>query len=94
MEIAIKVIQFPGENPLPYVPAFCEWADHVAACVQCAHADQLVKQIAESQGQDHTVMIDEEEMRRLFDLLCEGGAMLQNTVTRRMYQQHEISLRN
>jgi hypothetical protein len=94
MEIAIKVIQFStdfGGNPLPYVPAFREWNAHVVSCVQCAHADQLVRQLA---GDDGTAEVDHEELERLFNLLCEGGKMLQHNVTRRMAHQHEISLRN
>lgn len=87
--IEIKVIKFSpdfGGNPLPYVPAFREWTDHVASCVQCAHADQLAEQAYHDHG--------EADVEHLFSLLCEGGAQLQTTVSRRMHDQHEISLRN
>jgi len=94
MEIAIKVIQFPEANPLPYVPAFCAWTDHMRVCVQCAHADQLVQQLAESQGQSGALDVDHDELERLFNLLCEGGMRLQDTVSRRMKSQHEVSLWN
>jgi hypothetical protein len=94
MEIAIKVIQFPEANPLPYVPAFCAWTDHISVCVQCAHADQLVKKLAESQGQTGRLDVDLKELERLFNLLCEGGMRLQDTVTSEMRYQFEISLRN
>lgn len=77
--IRIQVIEFPNEvNPLPYVPAFCEWSSHVGLCVQCARVDQLA---AIGQPFDPAA-------------LCEGGAMLQLTVSRRMSDQHQISLRN
>jgi len=79
--IAIKVIQFSpdfGGNPLPYVPAFREWSDHVSECVQCAHVDQLA---------------DKGEPFNPMDL-CEGGSFLQMTVSRRMHDQRMISLNN
>lgn len=76
--IRIRVIQFPGENPLPYVPALIEWTDHVRVCVPCAHVDQLAKS-----GRDFNPMD-----------LCEGGAHLQLTVKRRIEDQHQISRKN
>jgi len=94
MEIAIKVIQFPEANPLPYVPAFYEWVDHVKACVQCAHADQLVKRLAESQDRSGEFSADPDEMERLFNLLCEGGMKLQHAVSHHRQNQHEISMWN
>ena len=79
--IRIKVITFPAnwvDNPLPYVGAFVQWNEHVEACVQCAHVDQLAK------------------AGLPFDPinLCEGGALLQLTVNRRIEQQHRLSLQN
>lgn len=73
--IKIKVIVFPADeedNPLPYVPALCSWIEHVQDCVPCARVDQLANQ------------------GRFFDPaeLCEGGAILQLTVTRRIAEQH------
>lgn len=86
--IRIQVIVFPmefGANPLPYVPAFCEWNDHVTVCVQCAHVDQLARLNPPA---------DPEESEKLVSLLCEGGAHLQLTVDKRIKYQHEISMRN
>lgn len=83
--IRIRVITFEGESPLPYVPAFAEWTDHTAACVQCAHVDQLAK-IHHPQT--------EEEMDHLYGLLCEGGQQLQTTVDQWIHEQHKISLWN
>lgn len=79
--IRIKAIVFDpewGENPLPYGPSFYEWTDHVKVCVPCARVDQLAKS-----GQEFNPME-----------LCEGGAVLQLTVTRRMDQQRKIALWN
>ncbi len=78
MEILIQMIQFKEGNPLPYVPAHADWNDHVAACVQCAHVDQLA-----ANGEQFSSMD-----------LCEGGSLLQVTVQDRIRDQHEISLRN
>jgi hypothetical protein len=75
--IRIKVITFPPDrdNPLPYIGAFCEWNDHVDVCAQCAHVDQRAKA-----SQFFNPME-----------LCEGGSLLQLTVTRRIAQQHLIA---
>jgi len=75
--IKVEVITFPPDrdNPLPYTGAFWEWTDHVEACAQCAHVDQLARS------------------RQYFNPmeLCEGGSLLQLTVTRRIAQQHRIA---
>lgn len=77
--IPIKVLEIDAEiNPLPYAFSYIEWNDHVRVCVPCAHVDQLA-----TAGQSFNPMD-----------LCEGGAILQMTVQRRMNQQHEISLQN
>lgn len=83
--IKIRVITFEGESPLPYVPAFAEWTDHYAKCVQCAHVNQLAM-IHPPQS--------EEEMDHLYGLLCEGGQQLQRTVDEWIKEQHKISLMN
>lgn len=85
MEIRIRVITIEGESPLPYVPAFAQWTDHTATCVQCAHVDQL--------AQAHPPE-SERETEHLFGLLCEGGQLLQDTLHQRIKEQHEISIRN
>jgi hypothetical protein len=79
--IKIKVIVFPAnwvDNPLPYVPAFVAWNEHVEQCAPCARVDQLARQ---------GTPVDPVQ-------LCEGGALLQFTVGRRIEQQHMISLQN
>jgi hypothetical protein len=79
--VEIKVIEFSrefGGNPLPYVPAFREWNDHVEVCAPCARVDQLAAQGKIVNPRD----------------LCEAGAFLQLAVSRRMQDQHEISLQN
>jgi hypothetical protein len=78
--IKIKAITFDPsrDNPLPYMPSLCEWTDHVGDCVQCAHVDQLAKDDRPFNTMD----------------LCEGGALLQMTVMRRIAQQRQISLQN
>lgn len=81
MEIEIEVIDFGdewGSNPLPYVPAFRQWTDHVKVCVPCSRVDQLAKS-----GQ----LFNPAE-------LCEGGSILQSTVIRRISQQHTIAMWN
>lgn len=79
--IKIKIIVLPAnwnDNPLPYVPAFVAWNEHVEQCAPCARVDQLAQQGTEYNSEE----------------LCEGGALLQLTVNRRIYQQHMISLQN
>lgn len=79
--IKIQFITF-GEgwdnNPLPYVPAFCEWTEHVKICAPCGRVDQLARSGQRFDPVD----------------LCEGGSVLQHTVSRRIDQQRMISLLN
>jgi hypothetical protein len=79
--IALKIITFPATwegNPLPYAPAFIAWNEHIGQCAPCGRVDQLAKAGAEFDPRE----------------LCEGGAVLQFTVSRRIDQQYKISLQN
>lgn len=95
MHIAIKIIQFPGENPLPYVPAHCAWADHVKACPQCQHADQMVQQIMNDRDMPGAmIQLDPEESQEIFGSLCGDGTALQTVLSEEIMYQRQTSQLN